>query len=79
VPIKVPAGAFDTFLVRADMTRLEDGKPVAKPQPQGVWITADERRLPVKVDMTSDIGRFVMTLKSHEVPGDGDVESAGTQ
>jgi len=73
VSVRVPAGEFDTFLVRADLTRLENGEPVGKPQPQGVWITADERRLPVKVDMTSDIGRFVMSLRSHEVgaPVDG--------
>jgi hypothetical protein len=69
VRIRVPAGEFDTWHVRADITLLENGVPVADPRPQSIWLTADERRIPVKVDIKTDIGRIVLTMRSYEVEG----------
>jgi len=66
VTIRVPAGEFDTYFVRADITMTEDGEPIAESRPQAIWLTADERRLPVKVAIQTDIGHIILTMKSYE-------------
>ena len=43
--IKVPAGQFDTVLVEPEMR--EQGIFISKGKKMEVWVTADERKMPV--------------------------------
>ncbi len=48
----------------------ENDEPVAESRPQAIWLTADERRIPVKVDIKTDIGRIVLKMRSYEPGGE---------
>lgn len=64
--VRVPGGEYDTVLVRADLTPIVDGKPSGDPEPSRVWLTDDEHRIPVKVDMGTAIGRILLELREYE-------------
>lgn len=64
--VKVPCGAFDTFLVEPD---LKDVGGVFKKSDDArlrVWVTADHRKVPVKVSSRVVVGDFVAELVSME-------------
>jgi hypothetical protein len=62
--IRVPAGTFDTFLIEPDLKHLSGvfkKSPGAKLQ---VWVSADRRRLPVKLKSRVIVGSFTGELAS---------------
>jgi hypothetical protein len=66
--ITTPAGEFDTFLVEPE---IKDIGGVFRKSPSAtlqVWITADERRLPVRVKSKVIVGSFSMDLTAYEGP-----------
>lgn len=66
--ITTAAGEFDTFLVEPEIKEIGGvfrKSPDAKLQ---VWITADARRLPVRVKSKVIVGSFSMELTAYEGP-----------
>lgn len=66
--ITTPAGEFDTFLVEPEVKEIGGvfrKSPDAKLQ---IWITADERRIPVRVKSKVVVGSFSMDLTGYEGP-----------
>jgi hypothetical protein len=66
--IKTAAGEFDTFLVEPD---VRDIGGVFRKSPDAtlqVWITADARRIPVRVRSKVVVGFFSMELTGYEGP-----------
>lgn len=62
--IKVPAGTFDTFLIEPDLAHVGgvfEKSPNAKVQ---LWVSADHRRLPVKLKSKVIVGSFSGELVS---------------
>lgn len=60
--IRVPAGRFDTFLIEPDLRHVGgvfEKSPGAKLQ---LWVTADRRRLPVKLKSKVVVGSFTGEL-----------------
>lgn len=60
--ITVPAGTFDTFLIEPD---LKDVKGVFEKSEDSnilIWVTADSRHIPVKIQSKVVIGRFMGEL-----------------
>ncbi|HNW59762.1 MAG TPA: DUF3108 domain-containing protein [bacterium] len=57
--VKVPAGKFECFL-------LVPGKqPGSKQEPKGemwIWLSADQRRLPVRIQSRAELGSLTMAL-----------------
>jgi hypothetical protein len=58
--IKVPAGSFDTWVV--DIEVKTDSGVFKKGGENRVWVTADERRVPVKISSKVGIGSFAAEL-----------------
>jgi hypothetical protein len=58
--IKVPAGAFDTYVV--DIEVKTDSGVFKKGGENRVWVTADARRIPVKISSKVGIGSFTAEL-----------------
>ncbi|RMZ49692.1 DUF3108 domain-containing protein [Candidatus Marinimicrobia bacterium PRS2] len=59
--IKVPAGNFDCLKVESFSP---DGKPLLKNNGElRVWLSNDDNKLPVKIEMKTNIGTMVMKLK----------------
>ena len=62
--VKVPAGTFDTFLIEPDLAHVGgvfEKSPDAKVQ---LWVSADHRRLPVKLKSKVIVGSFSGELVS---------------
>ena len=62
--IKVPAGTFDTFLIEPDLTHVGgvfEKSPDARIQ---LWVSADHRRMPVKLKSKVVVGSFTGELVS---------------
>jgi len=66
--VDVPAGEFDTIFVRADLRKLVDGKPEEQSRGLGIWLTADERRTPVRIDADTKYGRVSLKLVEKPAP-----------
>ncbi len=74
--VTVPAGTFDTFLIEPDLTHVGgvfEKSPDAKIQ---LWVSADHRRLPVRLKSKVIVGSFSGELVS--VTGNGP-PSSGSQ
>lgn len=56
--IKVPAGKFDTFLLEPELADIGGVFEKSKEAKIQVWVTADERRIPVKIESSVSVGRF---------------------
>ena len=66
--ITTPAGEFDTFVVEPDVKNIGG---VFRKSPNAtlqVWITADARRIPVRVQSKVVVGYFSMELTGYEAP-----------
>lgn len=66
--ITTPAGEFDTFLVEPE---IKDIGGVFRKSPSAtlqVWISADARRIPVRVKSKVIVGSFSMDLTGYEGP-----------
>lgn len=57
-----PAGRFDTFVLEPDLRHLEGVFKRSKAATLRVWITADEKRIPVRVKSDVKVGHFTATL-----------------
>jgi hypothetical protein len=66
--IRVPAGEFDAILVRVDISRSKDGEPSEAARAAGLWLTDDDRRIPVRIEADSKLGRLTLDLERHQ-PG----------
>ncbi len=60
--VSSPAGRFDTFVVEPDLRHLEGVFKRSKAATLRVWITADEKRIPVRVKSDVKVGHFTATL-----------------
>lgn len=66
--VKVPAGKFDCYVVEPFLR--ERGIFIQKGKKMQVWLTADERKIPVKMTAEVFIGNVSAELKEiHGVPG----------
>ena len=68
--ISTPAGEFDTFLVEPEVKEIGG---VFRKSPNAtlhVWITADARRIPVRVQSKVVVGHFTMEMTGYEPPND---------
>jgi len=62
--VTVPAGTFETFLIEPDLSHVGgvfEKSPEAKIQ---LWVTTDQRHLPVKLASKVVVGKFTGELKS---------------
>lgn len=64
--VKVPAGEFDTVLVRTDLTRIKDGERPKEGSSLGIWVTDDEVHRPVRIDVDTTYGRISLLLTEYE-------------
>ena len=66
--IEVPAGEFDCFKVIPELTHLGG---VFKKSPDAkleIWVTADERKIPVKISSKVVVGKFHAVLTEADLP-----------
>ncbi len=66
--VAVPAGEFDTFVVEPDLRHIGGVFRKSRDASIRVWITADERRMPVMVSSQVAVGRFYAVLTGFERP-----------
>lgn len=64
--VQVPCGAFDTFLVEPDLKNVGGVFKKSDNASLRIWVTADHRRIPVKVASRVMVGDFVAELVSME-------------
>jgi hypothetical protein len=64
--VKVPAGEFDAFLVEPELGRLGGVVKRSEAAAVQIWVSADERQIPVKVSGTAKLGSFSAVLVSVE-------------
>ena len=60
--ITVPAGEFETFLVEPDLKHLGGVFKKSKNAKLKIWVTADRRRIPVKIKSKVAVGHFNAVL-----------------
>lgn len=66
--VKVAAGEFDTFLVEPEIKEIGGVFRKSPDATLQVWITADARRIPVRVRSKVIVGSFSMELTGYEGP-----------
>ena len=66
--VTVPAGTFDTYLVEPDLEHVGGVFKKSKDAKLKVWVTADERRIPVKVASRVVVGNFYAELERLSAP-----------
>lgn len=64
--IKVPGGTYDTFLLEPDLKDVRGVFEKSKESTIKLWVTADQRRLLVKIESKVAVGSFVGELISYE-------------
>ncbi len=72
--IQTPAGVFETAIIEPELEGLGG---IFKKSPGArilIWITDDEKRMPVKMQSQVSIGHFTALLTKVTYPGEGDVE-----
>jgi hypothetical protein len=62
--ITIESGAFDTYLLEPDIEEIGGVFEKAKHAKVRVWLTADERKIPVRVESKVPIGSFTAELIS---------------
>jgi len=60
--IKVASGTYDTFLVEPDLQHIGGVFEKSKDAKLKIWVTADKRRIPVKIKSKVIVGSFVAEL-----------------
>ncbi len=66
--VKVPAGTFETFLIQPQTEGIGGVFQKSKNAKLYLWVTADHRRMPVKVKSKVAVGSFVGELVSVKNP-----------
>jgi len=69
--IKLPSGTYDTYLVEPDLRHIGGVFEKSKDAKLKIWVTADARRIPVKIKSKVIVGSFVGELISAENIGPG--------
>lgn len=69
--IKVGSRTYDTFLVEPEVDDIGGVFKKSKNAKLQIWVTADARRIPVRVKSKVKIGTIVAELVSMEIPGHG--------
>jgi hypothetical protein len=64
--IKVLCGWYDTYLIQPDLKHVGGVFEKSKDAKISIWVTADERRIPVKIASKVSIGSFVGELVAIE-------------
>ena len=62
--IKVPSGTYDTWLIEPDLKHVGGVFKKSKNAKLQLWVTADSRRIPVKIKSRVVVGSFVGELVS---------------
>jgi hypothetical protein len=66
--ITVPAGTFDTFLIQPDLKDVGGVFEKSDDANIHIWVTADERHIPVKIQSRVVVGRFMGELTELHLP-----------
>ena len=66
--IKVPAGTFDTYLISPDLKDVGGVFEKSDDSNIFIWVTADSRHIPVKIQSKVAVGRFMGELTELVVP-----------
>lgn len=64
--IQVPSGTYDTYLIEPDLKHIGGVFEKSKDAKISLWVTADYRRIPVKIASKVSVGSFVGELVSIE-------------
>ena len=64
--VKVPAGKFDAFLVEPEVERLGGVFKRSETAGARIWLSADQRQIPLKVSGRAKLGSFSAVLVSVE-------------
>lgn len=75
--IKLNGKSYDTFLVQPDLKHVEGVFSKSKNAKIHIWVTADERRIPVKIKSKVIVGSFTGELVSAEGPKASTASIAG--
>jgi hypothetical protein len=65
--VKVPGGTFETYLIEPELKDVGGVFRKSKNAKIQLWVTADERRLPVKIASKVSVGSFVGELITIEM------------
>jgi len=68
--ITVSSGVYDTFLAEPDLKDIGGVFAKSKNAKLKIWVTADEKRMPVRIESEVRVGSFVAELVSFETGGD---------
>ena len=66
--IRVPAGTFHTLLIEPDLKDVGGVFEKSKDAKIRIWVTADERHIPVKIQSKVVVGSFVGELVKVQLP-----------
>lgn len=69
--LKLVSGTYDTYLVEPDIEHIGGVFEKSRDAKLSIWVTADERRIPVKITSKVIVGSFVAELVSAEMIGRG--------
>ena len=67
--ITISGTTFDTYLVQPELKHLEGIFEKSKNASLKVWVTADRRRIPVRIESEGIVGSFIGELESIENNG----------
>jgi len=62
--VHVPLGSFDAVFVRTDVRRRDESDPEAG-SALGFWISDDEARIPIRIDVDTEVGRLSLRATKH--------------
>ncbi|MGD9212763.1 MAG: DUF3108 domain-containing protein [Desulfobacteraceae bacterium] len=62
--IKVPAGTYDTFLLEPELEEIGGVFEKSKDAKMQIWVTANKAHIPVKIESSVMVGRFIGELVS---------------
>jgi hypothetical protein len=65
--VEVPGGTFETYLIEPEMKDIGGVFKKSKNAKILLWVTADERRLPVKIASKVSVGGFIGVLITIEM------------
>jgi hypothetical protein len=64
--IRLPIGTYETFLVEPELKDIGGVYEKSKDATLKIWVTADRRRIPVRIESKVVVGSFVAELVSVE-------------
>jgi hypothetical protein len=76
--IKVGGISYDTFLVEPELGELGGIFEKSKGAKLQIWITADNRRIPVRIKSKVAVGSFVAELTSYKAGDTGSIPDSGS-